>query len=120
MSTSQFVCWKDGIAITTSRGSWRHALGGRTGAIPHSKRHAPVVISREEYDLCFAPGTPPAVSRAIAARMSQLAARQPGSAEAGLDGTDPAPIQSKQHDYGSLPAATARHAGIDTGESESR
>ena len=71
MSTSQFVCWRDGLPVTTHRGSWRHALGGKTGAIPAQRRHAPVVCPREEYDRAFHPDTPLAESRAIALKYSR-------------------------------------------------
>ena len=49
MSNSQFVCWKDGLPVTRARSAWRHALGGKTGAIPAHRKHAPVVCPREEY-----------------------------------------------------------------------
>jgi hypothetical protein len=71
MSNSQFVCWKDGIPVTTHRGSWRHALGGKTGAIPKHKKHTPVPCPREEYERAFAPDTPLDVSRAIAAKYTR-------------------------------------------------
>jgi hypothetical protein len=66
MSTSQFVCWKDGLPVTTHRNSWRHALGGKTGAIPAHRKHRPVVCPREEYERFCSPGTPLAEARAIA------------------------------------------------------
>lgn len=75
MSDSQFVCWRDGIPLSTHRGSWRHALGRQTGAIPPRRRHKPVPISRAEYDHCFAMSTPPDEARAIAARMREEDAR---------------------------------------------
>lgn len=70
MSTSQFVCFKDGLPVTTSRGTWRHALGGKTGAIPRHRRHRPVVCPRAEYERCFALETPAAEARAIIAKYS--------------------------------------------------
>jgi hypothetical protein len=66
---SLYVCWRDGLPVTTSRGAWRHAMGGATGAIPPRRRHAPVPVERAEYELFCAPGTPLEVCRAIAARM---------------------------------------------------
>lgn len=69
MSDSLFVCWRDGAPVTTHRGSWRHALGGNTGAIPEHKKHRPVVIERTLYEWAFAPDTPPEASRKIAALM---------------------------------------------------
>ena len=68
MSASQFVCWKDGLPVTTHRGSWRHALGGKTGAIPAHRRHKPVPCPRAEYERAFALGTPLDEARAIAAK----------------------------------------------------
>ena len=68
MSTSQFVCWKDGLPVTTHRGAWRHALGGGTGAIPAHRRHKPVVCPRAEYDRAFDINTPGDEARAIAAK----------------------------------------------------
>lgn len=77
MSKSQFVCWKDGLPVTGHRNSWRHALGGGTGSIPPSKKHHPVVISREEYDKFNSLETPPEISRAIAERMRMVEQSQP-------------------------------------------
>jgi hypothetical protein len=68
MSTSQFVCFKDGLPVHQAGRGWRHALGGKTGAIPPSRRHRPVPCPRAEYELCFNPSTPGEVSRAIAAK----------------------------------------------------
>jgi hypothetical protein len=68
VSTSQFVCWRDGLPVTTHRGAWRHALGGKTGAIPAHRKHKPVVCPRAEYDRAFAIDTPGDEARAIAAK----------------------------------------------------
>ena len=68
MSNSQFVCWKDGLPVTGARNAWRHALGGKTGAIPAHRKHVPVVCPREEYERFCDPATPLAEARAIAAK----------------------------------------------------
>lgn len=77
MSSSRFVCFKDGLPVTMSRGAWRHALGGKTGAIPKHRKHRPVVIERSEYERFSDPGTPLDEARAIATLMR--------SKEAGVD-----------------------------------
>jgi hypothetical protein len=53
MSMSQYVCWRDGLPVHSVRSGWRHSLGGRTGAIPASKRHYPVPVARELYNEAF-------------------------------------------------------------------
>lgn len=76
MSDSHFVCWKDGLPVTTHRGSWRHALGGKTGAIPPSKRHRPVVIERALYERAYGLHTPVNEARAIAEKYNRIASDQ--------------------------------------------
>lgn len=49
-SNSLLVCWRDGIPVYGHRNGWRHALGGRTGAIPPGKRHYPVPVLRTAYE----------------------------------------------------------------------
>lgn len=71
MSASQFVCWKDGLPVHAFRNTWKHSLGGRTGAIPKHRQHRPVVCPREEYERAFHPDTPLAESRAIALKYSE-------------------------------------------------
>jgi hypothetical protein len=83
VSKSQFVCWRDGLPITTHRGGWRHALGGATGSVPRHRKHLPVPIERTEYVRAFAVGTPLEDSRSIAVRMAAADARINGPA-AGL------------------------------------
>jgi hypothetical protein len=68
MSNSRYVCFLDGIPVTTHCGAWRHALGGKTGAIPAHKRHRPVVIERAEWERFTDINTPLDECRAIAAR----------------------------------------------------
>lgn len=72
MSDSVLVCWRDGIPVTGCRGGYRHALGGKTGAIPPSKRHKPVPMLREEFSRAFSVGTPREEALAIAERMRAL------------------------------------------------
>lgn len=55
MSNSQFVCWKDGAPVHSFRNSWKHSLGGRTGAIPAHRKHRPVPILRSLYDEAYSP-----------------------------------------------------------------
>jgi hypothetical protein len=69
MSNSDFVCWRDGIPVTGARKGWRHALGGKTGAIPRHRKHKPVPMLRTEFDYCFAIDTPGDAAREIAERM---------------------------------------------------
>lgn len=57
MSSSQFVCWEDGLPVYGHCGGWRHALGGKTGAIPRHKKHYPVPIERALYEEAFSIGT---------------------------------------------------------------
>lgn len=67
--SSQFVCWKCGLAVYRWRESWKHASGGGNPRTPRHRRHRPVVIERGEYERAFALDTPPAEARAIAERM---------------------------------------------------
>jgi hypothetical protein len=69
MSTSQFVCGHRGcgVPLSTHRDSWRHALGGKTGAIPPSRRHKPVPVLRSDYDRAFDLGTPADEARELLA-----------------------------------------------------
>jgi hypothetical protein len=53
MSTSAFVCWRDGLPVHSMRNGWRHSLGGGTGAIPASRKHYPVPVARSLYDEAF-------------------------------------------------------------------
>jgi hypothetical protein len=53
MSSSDFVCWRDGLPVHGARSGWRHALGGRTGAIPAHRKHYPVPVTRALYDEAF-------------------------------------------------------------------
>jgi hypothetical protein len=76
MSTSQFVCWKDGLPVHQAGPGWRHALGGRTGAIPPSRKHRPVVCPREEYDRAYGLHTPRDEARAIAEKYNRIARDQ--------------------------------------------
>jgi hypothetical protein len=73
VSDSRLVCSRDGIPVTTCRGdAWRHALGGKTGAIPKRKRHRPVPVLRTDYDRAFAWDTPVAEARWLLANFREL------------------------------------------------
>ena len=76
MSNSRFVCAKDGIPVTTCRDAWRHALGGKTGAIPKHRRHKPVPVLRDEYERAFGIDTPVAEARALLEKFRQLEAER--------------------------------------------
>lgn len=74
-SKSVLVCWRCGEAVYDwhafgGRGAYKHALGGKTGAMPKRLAHKPVPILRGEFDRCFAWDTPVQEARAIADRMS--------------------------------------------------
>lgn len=68
MASSTWVCAKDGLPVTHTYYGWRHALGGKTGAIPKHRRHRPVVVARAEYERLNDPATPLDEARAIAER----------------------------------------------------
>lgn len=74
MSNSIFVCGHRGcgLPVTTHRSSWRHALGGRTGAIPAHRKHKAVPVYRTEYDRAFAPDTPLPEARALVQKFRSL------------------------------------------------
>lgn len=68
MSTSLFVCAKDGLPVHGARDGWRHALGGGTGPIPQSRKHKPVPVLRADFDRAYALSTPPEEARALLAQ----------------------------------------------------
>jgi hypothetical protein len=69
-----FVCAKDGLPVTTHRHAWRHALGGKTGAIPRHRRHRPVPVLRTEYERAFGISTPAEEARALLAKFRRIEA----------------------------------------------
>lgn len=72
MSSSTYVCARDGIPVHGSRDGWRHALGGRTGAIPRHRRHYPVPVLRADYDRAFAIDTPVEEAREMLREFREL------------------------------------------------
>lgn len=68
MSTSVLVCAQDGLPVHGVAGVYRHSLGGKTGAIPASKKHKPVPVLRTDYDRAYDISTPPEMARMLLAR----------------------------------------------------
>jgi hypothetical protein len=71
VSTSQFVCARDGIPLSGTFYGFRHALGGNTGAILSHRRHKPVPVLRTDYDRAFSLHTPLEEARALCARFRE-------------------------------------------------
>lgn len=69
MSNSILVCGRSGCGLPVHSfvNSWKHSLGGRTGAIPAHRRHKPVPVLRADHDRACAWDTPPEEARALLA-----------------------------------------------------
>lgn len=72
MSNSTLVCSRDGLPVHGVRDSYRHSLGGKTGAIPPSRKHKPVPVLRTEYDKAYGFDTPRDEAMALIERFRRM------------------------------------------------
>jgi hypothetical protein len=74
MSSSVLVCGHSGcgLPVHAIRSSYRHSLGGNTGAILAHRKHKPVPVLRADYDRAYAWDTPPEEARALLAGFRAL------------------------------------------------